>query len=171
MILLLQRRRGYLKKVARRKLDEEHVKRVNQRRWALNRQQMYFARLLIEVGFRRAKELSGYGKVNAYRLLKDRRIMRYQMALIGEAMDDIKLGVSDIIREMWKMAKSKAVPEKLRYEILRDLVSMAKADYDTTDNVQKRIEGAHRMLKPSIEVPYEEIKDGKKESGGKEYAA
>ena len=134
----------------------------------LNNRQKYFAQVVLERGYYVALRCAGYNKMQGARLLKDPRFKAYQMSLITEAMNEINLTLADLIEKRVKIADDIDTPPKLRDDILKDLINMV---HNTASDVNERMKllKPQKMLKPSKEIPYEEIpsQEIKDEDNGK----
>jgi len=125
----------------------------------LRGRQKYFADLMIEVGFYKALKLSGYDHVYAYKLMRSSKFKRYHLSLINEAMEEIQLTLGMLLKKRLKIADDKENPAKMRDDILKDLISLAKGDGDDARGSILSLTGgeSRKMLKPSKDIDYEDI--------------
>ena len=133
---------------------------------------MYFGRAMLEHGPKIARKLCNYSHAQAWRLINDPRIKRYQLSLLGVAFEDIGLTLGDIIKKRMALADDKSQPGALRDSIYKDLIEMVRSVGEGVEDSMKLIGGGKQMLKPSKEIIQDaeivEEKDGDSKEQSKE---
>jgi len=134
------------------------------RRTKLNDRQKFFARCMLDHGFRLAKRMSGYETIHAYRLLRDPRIKEYMVSILREVVDNMTFSLKELIEDKYKLSRAKDTPAKVKNDIINELIEIIKEAKQETDRLTLPNAPKRPALQPAKLIKFTEIAVNEQES-------